>query len=179
MADDGVQTLHASGHAAGRDAVNLGNLIGTANQADALTLSQVVLVGCRVGGGQLGVLSEGVGHFVHETTRFQAGRCGSNDRVCQVEHGREGGTVAQPRCGGGNQRIAAYAAGGNLDHVTNLATQLCRENTDVLLGGLQGFNGHAETAGGTVFQVLNGVFGAHSPYSYPVHLLVRSRMLGS
>ena len=168
MADDGVQALHAGRHAAGRDAVNLGNLVGTADQADALTLGQVILVGCGVGSGQFCILSQRVGHLVHEAASLQAGCGGGDDRVRQVEHGREGGAVAQAGCGGGDQRVAAHAAGGNLDHVAHLAAQLCGENTDVLLGGLQGFNGHAETAGGTVLQVLNGVFGAHSPYSCPV-----------
>ena len=56
VANNGVPALHAGGHAAGRDAVNLLNLFGTDDQADALTLSQVVLVRRSLLCRQVGIL---------------------------------------------------------------------------------------------------------------------------
>ena len=79
----------------------------------------------------------------------------------QVEHGREGGAVAQARRGRSHKRVTAHAACRNLNHVADLTAQLRGENADVLLGGGQGFNSYAEAAGGACLQLFNGVFGAN------------------
>ena len=112
---------------------------------------------------QVGVLSQRVGHLVHQAARLQTGSRSGNHRMRQVENGREGGAVAQARRGSSHERVTAHAACRNLNHVADLTAQLRGENTDVLLGGGQGFNSYAEAAGGACLQLFNGVFGAHNP----------------
>ena len=128
VADEGVQALHAGGHAARTDAVDLVDVL------DRLAIGQVGLVRRAVLLGDVGVLEQGC-QLGHDLVGLEGADRGGGRGVAQVVQRRERGAVRQPGLRGHDGGVATDAACRDPDDVASRSAELRRHDLDVVFGG--------------------------------------------
>ncbi len=161
VAHEDVQALHARGHPARRDAVDLLDV------AERLALREVVLVRAPVGGGELLVLGEPLRHLLHDAVRLERRRGRDRARAREVEGRGERRAVLEPRRRADDERAPARAPRGDADDTARRAPELLRERLEVALGDdgvrVVGGDGQAGVGHGTSFGSVGGVGATPAP----------------